>query len=168
MKSRTKTLAWALFGIYLAMLVWIILFKMATGPGQLGRMRSVNLIPFYYEKNVEFSIHFSEMGRNLVAFVPFGIYLSMLLPEFPLWRKGAIPALFSLGLECAQCLLAVGCSDITDVMMNAAGGILGMGIYALGKRMIREKARLDGIVTALAAVATAAFAALAAVLILVN
>ena len=38
-----------LFLLYLALLIWIILFKLQFSIRDLDRVREINLIPFYYE-----------------------------------------------------------------------------------------------------------------------
>ena len=47
----------------------------------------------------------------------------------------------SLGLEVAQYVLAVGSSDITDVVVNTAGGLAGIGLLALARRRLRATDR---------------------------
>lgn len=39
-----------LFTIYIFLVIWIILFKLAISIDQLPQFRSINLIPFYYPK----------------------------------------------------------------------------------------------------------------------
>ena len=52
MKRKSNCLATILFLIYLALLVWIILFKLQFSISDLDKVRSINLIPFNYEKYV--------------------------------------------------------------------------------------------------------------------
>lgn len=37
-------------------------------------------------------------------------------------------------IELMQYLLQIGASDITDILTNVSGGVLGMGVYALLRR----------------------------------
>ena len=48
MKRKPNCLATILFLIYLALLVWIILFKLQFSISDLDKVRSINLIPFHY------------------------------------------------------------------------------------------------------------------------
>ena len=50
MKRKSNCLATILFLIYLALLVWIILFKLQFSISDLDKVRSINLIPFHYDK----------------------------------------------------------------------------------------------------------------------
>jgi glycopeptide antibiotics resistance protein len=71
----------------------------------------------------------------------------------------------SVVLEVAQYVLAVGRSDITDVVVNTAGGLAGLGLLALARRRYRATTpvvmtRVCAIGTLLALLAIAIFVAL--------
>ena len=68
-----------LFLLYLVLLIWIILFKLQFFIRDLDQVRQINLIPFYYEHEVTF--HATEVLQNVLIFMPFGIYLCLLLPK---------------------------------------------------------------------------------------
>lgn len=44
--KKQKNITVAVFGIYLFLLVWLILFKFSTNFHELGHMRNINLVPF--------------------------------------------------------------------------------------------------------------------------
>ena len=48
-KAGLNCLVPFLFAVYLILLVWIILFKLQLSIHELDRIRSINLIPFYYD-----------------------------------------------------------------------------------------------------------------------
>ncbi len=87
MKRKSNCLATILFLIYLALLVWIILFKLQFSISDLDKVRSINLIPFHYDKKVGTAFHLTEVLENFLIFVPMGIYLQMLLPRKKLYVK---------------------------------------------------------------------------------
>ena len=60
MKRKSNCLATILFLIYLALLVWIILFKLQFSISDLDKVRSINLIPFHYDKEVGAAFHLTE------------------------------------------------------------------------------------------------------------
>lgn len=137
MKRKSNCLATILFLIYLALLVWIILFKLQFSISNLDKVRSINLIPFHYDKEVGAAFHLTEVLENFLIFVPMGIYLQMLLPRTKLYVKFMLIAGTSFLLETMQYVLAIGRSDITDVLTNAAGivsviviGLLGFLLFA--------------------------------------
>ena len=131
MKRKSNCLATILFLIYLALLVWIILFKLQFSISDLDKVRSINLIPFHYDKEVGAAFHLTEVLENFLIFVPMGIYLQMLLPRTKLYVKFMLIAGTSFLLETMQYILAVGRSDITDVLTNTAGGLLGLAVNSL-------------------------------------
>ena len=50
-----------LFLLYLALLIWIILFKLQFSILDLDRVREINLIPFYYEQYI-YVYYFLKVG----------------------------------------------------------------------------------------------------------
>lgn len=54
-KKKTDKLNYliaVLFVVYMALLVWIILFKLQFSISELDTIRGINLIPFYYDNEV--------------------------------------------------------------------------------------------------------------------
>ena len=86
-----------LFLLYLALLIWIILFKLQFSILDLDRVREINLIPFYYEHEVTF--HATEVLQNVLIFMPFGIYLCLLFPKSRFGVKLLLISVVSLLLE---------------------------------------------------------------------
>lgn len=156
-----------LFGIYCLLLIWIILFKLSftfTEIRLLFGNRSVNMIPFYYENKVAYQ--FREVLENVIIFIPFGLYLKMLMVGT---KKGIVYGFaFSVGLEVCQFLFAMGASDITDILTNTFGTILGVTSYEVLKRCFPNKDRINNILNILGLVATILFILLAIVLFLAN
>ena len=154
--SPGQMLTAALFVFYLIALTWIIVCKMALPGDALPHLRSVNLIPFGEPLLVNGQADYSEAVQNALAFVPFGIYLGMLLPA----------ALVSLLYECLQFVFALGMSDITDWLCNTAGALAGLAVYAGFAKICGAKAHL--VLNILAAAASAAMAGLLTLLLLLN
>ncbi|MEQ1761921.1 MAG: VanZ family protein [Pyrinomonadaceae bacterium] len=122
-----KALSRTLFAAYLLILLWVVLFKLSYDPFGVIRdfqTRSLNLIPFAYARN-------SEMVANLVAFIPFGVMLGVNFKELTFRYKIAVIFAFSLAVEIIQFALAIGVTDITDLIMNTLGGFIGLAAYGL-------------------------------------
>ncbi len=163
-RIRGNLWAFALTAVFCLLLGWIILFKMQFSLRDLDRIRMINLIPFYYEK--ENAFHFSEVLMNGIAFIPLGIYLR-LLKRSP--KKSVLLGFaFSFALELLQFLLRIGITDITDLLMNTAGTALGVLIYAILSNIFRQTAALDKVLKILATAATAMLIALLCIFIAVN
>ncbi len=156
MNKKSKTLTLILFFIYITALSWIILFKMSTDFAMLFgmKLRNINLIPFAGSAIVNGKADISEIVLNILAFVPFGLYMSMLYKKAGFLQKVLPIAGVSLLYETMQFVFAIGASDITDLIGNTLGGVLGIGFFAVlsaifGKKTIK-------ILNILASIATAA------------
>ena len=73
--------------------------------------------------------------------------------------------LLSLSLELSQYIFCLGASDITDLITNTTGVLVGVGLYYLLKKIFKEKT--NKIILALAAIVTILFISLI-VIILIN
>lgn len=124
-----------LFAAYLLILLWLVLFKFSYDPAGVIRdvqIRNLNLLPFSQTRT-------SEMIANIIAFVPFGVMLGATFKQTNFRRKMAAIFSFSLGVELLQYILAIGVTDVTDLIMNTLGGTVGLLIYALGSRYANTK-----------------------------
>ncbi|MET4159484.1 VanZ family protein [Agromyces sp. PvR057] len=156
---RARRLLGASFAAYLALLFWIVLWKLELPYVGSGALRQVKLVPFVSDACNGASAP-SEVVANVLLFVPFGVLLGLLAPAWPWWRTVAVLAAASLALEVAQYALAVGSSDVTDLVTNTLGGVLGLGLLVLVRRRLGEQtvpamARVCAVLTVLALVGTA-------------
>lgn len=168
MKGKSNCLVTILFLVYLALLVWIILFKLQFSISDLDKVRSVNLIPFHYDKEIGAAFHLTEVLENVLIFLPMGIYLQLLLPKLKFHTKLTVITGTSLLLEIAQYALAVGRSDLTDVLTNTAGGLLGLVVYSTIARLLGNRAKADKLFSVLALVVSVIVIGLLALILFVN
>ncbi|MFC8600073.1 VanZ family protein [Isoptericola sp. NPDC057191] len=135
---RRRTALVLLFAAYLVLLGWLVLWKLGTPwVGEAG-MRVVKLVPFVATASAGASDPV-EIALNLVVFLPFGVYLGLLAPSWPWWRSAGVLAGASLALEVGQYVLAVGSTDVTDVVVNTAGGLAGLAVVALARRRLAAR-----------------------------
>ena len=151
-----------LFAVYLVLLVWAILWKLGV-PYVGGSPDPVKLVPFVSTDTFGPSAP-REVAANVALFVPFGLYLGLLAPTWSWWKSAAVVAGASLALEVAQSVLAVGAPDVSDVVANTAGSLVGIGALALARRWnpsrtLTVMARACAIGTGLAVVAVGTFLA---------
>ena len=140
-ERKHQKLTIALLIIYLVTLTWIIVCKLETNFTNLGAMRyrNINLIPYKNTAAMNGQVDTSELFMNVLAFVPFGIYVSMLYKNNNLIQK-IIPIFgTSLLYEVLQYLFAIGATDITDLINNTLGGILGIALYVICSKIFRSK-----------------------------
>jgi glycopeptide antibiotics resistance protein len=146
-----RVLIAGLFAVYLALLTWAVLWKLGVPSLHGGDTRAVKLVPFVagdgYGDNSPF-----EMFANLALFVPFGVYLGLLAPRWGWARIGVLAALVSVFFETTQYVLAVGSSDVTDVILNTVGAVAGVALLAVARRALR--ARTASVLAGVCATAT--------------
>ena len=140
MKRKENYLTKVLFIFYILALIWIILFKMQFSFKGLVTSRSINLIPFGESIMVNGMIDVKEIIANVLIFIPFGIYISMLKSEWTFIKKVGSGFIISFAVEILQFIFAIGASDITDIIGNTLGGIIGIGIFYAFYKVFREKA----------------------------
>lgn len=164
--KKKQTLTSTLFIIYLVILTWIILFKMRLPADPFPHTRSINLIPFSESMIVNGHIAWNEIIYNMIVFIPVGIYLGMLKTNWSFWKK-LLPVIgITAFYEISQYILAVGASDITDIINNTMGGAIGLLIFSLLSRLWKEKT--CKILNAAAVVCTILLTAFLSVLIIAN
>jgi glycopeptide antibiotics resistance protein len=136
--GKQEILTLVLFAVYLLLLTAVILFKLPFySPG--WDERAVNLIPLMGSFDERGVLGVQEIAYNILLFVPLGIYICLMRENWPLWKK-LIPIIgLTVTFEAAQFIFALGRSDITDVLGNTLGGIIGIGIYALLLRLFKDK-----------------------------
>lgn len=163
--EKTNVLTTVLFVVYLLALTWIILFKLQFSLEGWTRVRVLNLIPFQGSFDVIGVFRSAEIRNNILAFVPLGLFLCMVKGEWSFGKKLLPIVGLTLAYEITQFVLAIGRADITDILSNTLGGIIGVGVYALLYRIL--KGRTNRIINILALVLLICAAALV-VLMLVN
>ena len=154
--KKKISLTHILFGIYCILLIWIILFKLSASLEYIRMMaghRAVNLIPFYYDNEV--SMHLSEVIKNLLIFIPFGLYLCML--GMGLGKSVLTGFIFSLTMELCQYAFAIGGSDITDIITNTLGTLIGVTLYLVLTLIFKNKVKLNKVLNILALIVTLLF-----------
>lgn len=156
-----------LFGIYCILIVWIILFKLSLSINDitgLDKIRNINLIPFYYSNEV--SGHFKEVLDNLLIFIPFAIYLKMLNKD----NKKIIlyGLIFSLVLEISQFIFKLGATDITDLITNSMGTVIGVYFYILLEKIFKNREKINKVLKILALIGTILLCLLLLLLIISN
>ena len=128
----------AVFIVYLAFLIWLILFKLSFSIQDIPRIRGLNLIPFHYDEASDF--HLREILYNMVVFIPFGVCSAVIFSRQNRYLAFLAPILASLFFETMQYIFRLGGTDITDLIMNTLGGWGGILIFFLIRTVRSEKA----------------------------
>jgi glycopeptide antibiotics resistance protein len=145
-RSLSYLFCCAVFGIYMLALIGATLFPMPifdntgwySSPAFI--LSRVNLIPFYYKDYYNIHAVLIEIVQNILLTVPFGYGISFIAgirTKNIFWLAAGV----GLGLETAQLaasLLLAGAYrtvDITDVLLNAAGFLIGYGLFWISARL---------------------------------
>ena len=150
----TNKLTNALFIIYLIALFWILLFKLGVQFSYMGNKRSINLIPFSEPLILNGKIDFGEIILNVVIFVPLGIYAGILFKRWTFGKKLFLFFLISLLVEGLQFILRIGASDITDIITNTLGGIIGLMIFKGLEKVFKNSVKAQKFINIIAAIGT--------------
>lgn len=122
------------FFTYMVILFWIIAMKMGFSLSEIAGERQLNLIPFYYDDESLIQIVLSEFRGNVMLFVPFGGLMYMKGSRD--FKKVMLSAgLLSLFFEVFQYIFAVGICDITDLINNTLGGVIG---FLIAKAILKN------------------------------
>jgi len=142
-KVKQNILTIILFIIYALLLISIILFKLPFYSAKISDgIRVINLIPLkgsFDEKGV---IVWREIIDNVLLFFPLGIYICMLKNKWG-FRKTVLSIIsLSLTFEVLQFIFAMGRSDITDILGNTLGGVIGIGVYAQLYKIFKNRTNI--------------------------
>lgn len=148
-----QSLTKVLFIIYLIVLCWILLFKLGVRFSYMGT-RKINLIPFSEPVILNGKSDFGEIILNVIIFIPLGIYTGMLFEKWSFAKKVFFFFLISLIIETLQFILAVGASDITDIITNTLGGIIGLMIFIAIEKVFNNTVTAKRFLNIIAAIGT--------------
>lgn len=154
--------------LYVILLTWIILFKMQFSLSDLPHFRNLNLIPFGESVIINGKIDFDEIIDNVIAFIPLGMYCCMLKKDWNFWKKVLPIFALSFTYEILQYLFAIGATDITDILTNTSGGIIGIGIYQVFLKVFKKEEKVNKIINVLAIIGTTLLLALILLMLMMN
>lgn len=125
--------------LYLVIIIWLLFFFPYTSVNRLDHSveRHINPVPlettsqyFYnawkYANWAQFQQLLSNVGGNILLFVPLGVILHQ-LKRIPMkwWVALLLGALISSTVETIQITTGVGSFDVDDILLNTLGTLLG-------------------------------------------
>lgn len=167
MKDTSK-ITKILFIIYLIALFEIIVFKLEIPFTKMGYLRSINLIPFSESLIVNGVIDFSEIFMNMIIFIPLGIYIEMLFSKWSTIKKISVIFIVTLICEISQFIMAIGASDITDIINNTLGGIIGLLIMYILVKLFKDKHKIYKLMNIVATIGTTFMVLLISIVVFAN
>ncbi|MDD6615245.1 MAG: VanZ family protein [Lachnospiraceae bacterium] len=145
-KKTVKCLGVCLFGIYLVVLIYLLLFSEGYGRRTDGSVYSYNVYPFReisrymkYRGILGTRNVILNLAGNVVGFMPFGLLLPVFLRNArSFWKVTLLSFEISALVEFSQLIFHVGCFDVDDMILNTLGGFLGYLLFAVVYRLGRN------------------------------
>jgi len=135
MKKLTGRIALLLLAVYLLLLLDLTFLNPRYG--RAAGLRGINLVPFstimqYLTGYMTTRSIIINLLGNIVAFMPMGFLFPLVFaPARSFRRVLVISCLSTVLVEVTQYLTRSGISDIDDILLNVAGGILGYLLFKL-------------------------------------
>lgn len=120
----------------------------------MGGQRSINLIPFNEPLILNGKADFGELILNVLIFVPLGLYAGILFEKWNFAKKVGLFSSISFLLEVSQYMLGIGAFDITDIINNTLGGVIGLLIYKGIEKTFKNRLKAQTFVNILALAGT--------------
>lgn len=137
-KSRDKLL-WAVFVLYILILLRITVFRSDFGTHPLFRDGQILWVPFVsliriLKNSLSYFIYL--FVGNLIWFVPFGFLFPVLV------KRGKQVILYglllSLLIEVCQFIFGTGVTEVEDLILNTAGTAIGYVVYILFQMICQQ------------------------------
>lgn len=121
------------FGFYISLLIQMGIFSRP-----FGSTRIVNWVPFHVPGGGYLVMLYSL--ANAVIFIPFGILVPKVFHKVnTIWKMILVALITSACIELVQYALGCGYSEVEDVIMNVAGGVIGYLIIKFIEKRQNEK-----------------------------
>ena len=116
-----------LLTIYIVFIMFMTLMYREIGIGKL------NLTLFWsYRRFLSSTALRMEILNNTWLFLPLGAIVYRLYPK---WRVMLVPVVISIAIEAMQHILSVGLCELDDVISNGIGGIIGVMVCYLVRKI---------------------------------
>ncbi|MGN6686908.1 MAG: VanZ family protein [Actinomycetales bacterium] len=132
------------FTLYAVFLLKVLFLSRAP-----GTQRSVNLVPLQTISSYVSAgsaglspFAWANVVGNVVLFIPLGVYARWFGRRAPGWLALLAVAAVSVAAEVLQWVLAVGSSDVDDVILNSLGGLVGIAAVLLVRLVVRSPTRV--------------------------
>lgn len=116
---------------------------LTLGAFTIGGQGEINLVPFQglFDSLAlgEFWVGLvvADLLGNFLLFVPLGLVVGLRFAGLPIWIWAVIVVALTAAIEIVQFFVLNRSADITDVVMNGAGGVAGFAGARLSQRLVR-------------------------------
>lgn len=128
--SKTKHLLAAIFGIYVALILWVTILGREVLLGTPIVYKPFHVFLSFW-RNIQRGGLTGNFLGNIILFIPNGF----LLPVVTGWRKWykiiTVGFGFSLLIEISQYVTHRGCFDPDDIILNSIGTVVGLCLWEI-------------------------------------
>ena len=156
-----KCIIYIAFGFYIILLAKILFLSrlsyMSVFGADTNRIRAVNLVPFFtiksyiISRSITSGLFFANVVGNMIIFAPFGACLAFLKKDKRIWPNILIIFISSLAVEVLQWVFVIGSADVDDVILNCAGGLIGVFGYRLLRYIMKDDRKIQTMVAVVSA-----------------
>jgi len=111
--------------------------------------RSINVVPFNESEILD-----GENILNVLIFVPLGVYVGILFERSNFARNIFLCFLATFIVEGLQVILAVGAFDVTDIITNTLGGIIGLILFKVMEKIFKGRVKAQKTINVISAIGT--------------
>ena len=136
-----KTLLYGAFACFIIGLVWFIIFKAGNnnsinkmfngkmGTYSLKKRFNEGLKSTFIKGRIVSIYQLRDAMLNVLAFVPFGIYLPLIFKKHKAFKCLLVASLTTLFFEAFQLFSIWGCFAVDDLVANIFGSVIGLIFY---------------------------------------
>lgn len=145
MKKKIKPLSIIVFTLYL-FLIWVFfidrgliihkLFGVYWSFIRPLRFQTTNFIP---SVSAMLDEEKAVLLLNLTAFIPMGFFICCFTRDNNKYKNISFLVLIPIVIEILQYIFATGALDINDIILNTVSGLIGVIIFAIIKKFIKNK-----------------------------
>lgn len=142
---KLRALGKVLFVLYIAFLVYFLLFSDWYGREGISQEYRYNLVLFKeikrfikYRRELGAFAVFTNLFGNILIFVPYGFFIPMASRHRGFVKTTFLSFALSLGVELFQLLTRVGSFDVDDLFLNTLGGAVGYMIFMICNAIRRK------------------------------
>ena len=146
-------LFWGILICYLLFMAQLLFWRTS------GLMpRRLNIVPFRsimeginVFDGIRYRLIDMQVWGNVAIFIPAGIYLMVFHEIQPVKNTIIHIVLISFCVEIIQYVFNIGGADIDDIILNCLGGLIGIGLYLLLKRIFKTRDKTKTAITIMSA-----------------
>lgn len=136
--EKQKIVFRVVYCVYFIFLIWVILFKTGFSILELQTDRTLSFKLYEFSDVTSVNVQVKWIILNILVFIPLGAYFEIIKPKSSIIFKSLLCFVVSLLFESVQYILAIGAADITDLINNTIGGLLGIIFALILKKICKE------------------------------